>query len=381
MSEHSPTGPRHGPGTTDHHRSMVSVPRIWLGVLTVLFVAPWIGLASWWWSGGSAPVAEDPLPALADEASETVGAWGELVITPIAISPPIEYVSRDWGELQPSVWHFPPVTGDELESRLVSLGLDQADASRLRSTARSSPLGGLFVTPDAELVGRLAPDVRARIYIELARIGVRAGGEVPLNYDQQTAYRYYGSSIDEWLGTGLLSPETRQLIDPYFYRYNDFLFFADIEQVRSRIHDADELQRLAKRLLRQATMLVELRVPEGAAVASIAEYWGRGGRRTDLVPLLESVARGGPERATCCRPSLVSTCTGTRVRASKTCSGRSWPTASGRRSTSSIPSLTNATSIRRLPSRRSRPTTSWCRTTCNWVTSSRLPMPAATWCT
>src|SRR5690606_33748635 len=42
---------------------------------------------------------------------------------------------------------------------------------------------------------------------------------------------------------------------------------------------------------RHATMLVEVEVPGQASVDDLAEYWGRGGRRTDLEPLLEAVAR------------------------------------------------------------------------------------------
>jgi len=273
---------------------VVAVPRVWLITLTTLVVLPWIAAGAWWaWADRTTPVPTEA-GAPAAEVTPPVkpsGPWGQLVITPITISPPIEYVSRQWGELQASVWHFPPLTGDELETRLVSYGISREDAVRLRGTARSASIGGVFVTPDADVVTRLSPEVRGRLYLDLGKIAVSAGADAPINFDQVSSYRFRGESIEAWLGGPGLTAETQALVAPFVYRDNGFLYFADIEQVRSRITSADQLQLLAKRLLRHATMLVQLRIPDTAQIATIAEYWGRGGRRTDLQPLLESVAR------------------------------------------------------------------------------------------
>jgi hypothetical protein len=278
-------------GTSTKTGRVVGVPRRWLAALLVIVTAPWLVVgALWMWPADGADGGE-PAVAAGAPSPALVGPWGELVVTPVTISPPIEYVSRTWGELQPSVWHFPPMTGDELETQLVSFGIGRDDAVRLRNTARSAaPVSGLFVVPDAALVAGLTPDVRARTYLWLGRSAVSGYTDKPINFDQVSSYRFFGDSIDEWLNAPL-SPETRRLVEPYIYRHDGFMYFADIEQVRSGISDADELQRLAKRLLRHATVLAYLRVPEASAVDRVAEYWGRGGRRTDLRPLLESVKR------------------------------------------------------------------------------------------
>jgi len=81
------------------------------------------------------------------------------------------------------------------------------------------------------------------------------------------------------------------------YSDGDFLLFADPEAIRSQVQDAEELRRLAKTLLRQPTLLVELAIKDDSEVAGLADYWGRGGRRTDLRPILESVAEKGPDRS------------------------------------------------------------------------------------
>jgi hypothetical protein len=232
----------------------------------------------------AATVALMAWPAL-QSGSATVQrpAWGDLDIVPVVISPPLEYIPTDSGPIAPTRWSFARVPDlPALEQILRSVGLADADVTALAAAAAADPRNaGFVVTPGAALVRRLSPEVRARLYGHLAKN--------PLNFYQQAAFRFYGTSIDDWLGSALL-PQTRALVDPLIYRDGEFLFFADIELVRSTIGRGAELQRLIKRLLRQSTMLVTLQVDDETQVEALAEYWGRGGRKTDIRPLLESVA-------------------------------------------------------------------------------------------
>ena len=280
------------PATRSGTAHLVAVPRLWLLLLTFLSVAPWLVFAVYVASQGAAasvPAEQQPAAAVAGPN----GPWGELEIVPITISPPLEYVPRAWGPIQPSAWTFRAATSRQVATFLESAGMPAAAAERLIATARPTPeVGGVTVVPDDALVRGLPPDVRARIYL---RLGEDAAGYInsptPINFDQVTAYRYCADSVDEWLGVGFISPATRALVEPYVYRYDGFLYFADIERVRGQIADPEDLQRLAKRLLRQETMLVRVRVEDPAQVDAVTEYWGRGGRRTDIRPILESIAR------------------------------------------------------------------------------------------
>jgi len=128
----------------------------------------------------------------------------------------------------------------------------------------------------------LAPEVRAKRYVQLA-------GNA-LNADQVHAFRYAGESVEAWSGRSLISPETRRFIEPLVYRHGGHLYFADVELARQQIVDPEERRRLAKTLLRQQTSRVRLSVPSLLEVPGLVEYWGRGGRRTDIRPLLESIA-------------------------------------------------------------------------------------------
>lgn len=217
------------------------------------------------------------------------GPWGHLTISPIVVSPPLEYVPIDDSRPAPPRWHFARMTVERLEGVLHEAGFSDAEVAQLRGWARPDAEGGaVTVRPTPAFVRAMSPDVRARLYLYLS--------QNPLNFDQQSAYRFYGDSVDDWLGDRL-QPKTRALVQPLVYRTGGFLFFADIELIRDDLGSAPELQRLIKRLLRQATMLVSLRVDDSAQVESLVEYWGRGGRRTDIRPLLESMAEAAPDHS------------------------------------------------------------------------------------
>ncbi len=209
-------------------------------------------------------------------------------MTPIVISPPLEYIPVTDGPIRAPIWHFASTTPDRLRDQLMTDGLASNDAAALSAAAKPDIPAGLVVAPPSTLVRALNPDVRARLYTQLAAN--------PSNLDQQTAFRFHGRSIDDWLGPDV-APETRQAVDPYVYRDGEFLFLADLESVRAEIGNGPTLQHLVKRLLAQATVQVELELDESSDVDALAEYWGRGGRKTDILPILESAADSGPSHS------------------------------------------------------------------------------------
>jgi hypothetical protein len=241
--------------------------------------------------GLGAFLALKPRPALGygpTSLADGPGPWGDLTSTPIVISPPAEYIPTDAGPIAPTLWAFPGVSLDELPDVLAGVGLSTGDIARLRAAARAAPKeDGVVVAPDPAFVHTMAPAVRARLYGLLVRSSS--------NYSQQAAYRFHGT-LDDWLGSGLAA-ETRAMVDPLIYQDGDFLVFADLELVRGKLGKGPELQRLLKRLLRHSTMLVTLRVHDESQVDRLVEYWGRGGRKTDIRPLLESAAGAGAEYA------------------------------------------------------------------------------------
>lgn len=280
--------PRPGP-------ELVVVSRAWMLGLAALILVPWL-LAAWLHFGRSPAVAggsprEAPAPASA--AAGTVvgspGPWGQIQTTPIVISPPLEYIPEDpEPPASRAAWVLPRARRSDLERLLEEAGVGPPARDSILATAREDPaVGGVVAFPDLATVEALGPGSRERIYLGLARFAE--------NPRQQNAFRFFGGSPDEWLRNAPLRPETVQLVRPLVYRHEGFLLFADIDVARARIADAHELRRLTKVLFREATLLVKLRIPGEADVEAIAEYWGRGGRRVDLRPLLESAAAAGPD--------------------------------------------------------------------------------------
>lgn len=207
--------------------------------------------------------------------------WGRLTVTPIVITPPLEYIPTDEGPARPPQWHVAAPAAARLADVLGDAGLTADQVQQLRATAQADPSGGVVLAPDPAFVRGLAPIVRARLYAELTKD--------PRNFDQVSAFRFHGTSVDDWLGPDV-APDVRKLIEPLVYRDGDFLFLADLESVRAQIGNGPALQHLIKRLLAQATVQVTLDVDDPSQVDSLAEYWGRGGRKVDIRPVLESAA-------------------------------------------------------------------------------------------
>jgi hypothetical protein len=263
--------------------------RRWLALLTILVTVPWliVGGALLWQQQRQAVTGAAPGRA-SDATIGRAGPWGRLVTTPITVSPPRDYIPRDDAVARPLEWHFPTVTGGELERVLSAAGLPPQDAADLRSGMKAVPaLNAVVVTPSADLISRMSPEARARVYLTLGRLRA-SSNNATINTAQATSYRFDGTSARDWLGPAL-KPETRNLVEPLIYRHGSFLYFADLDVVHPQIPDPDERQLLIKRLLRQRTLLVRVRMDGQTSVSEAAEYWGRGGRKTDLLPLLESV--------------------------------------------------------------------------------------------
>jgi hypothetical protein len=270
---------------------MMAVPRRWLIAVPVLLIVPWIVAATaWTFRSASAPVPPAPASTTDRPSTKTAsGPWGKLTVTPLVISPPLEYVSTDLGPVEAPVWRLPATDAEALTRFLNASGLARDDVERIIATARPDPsIQGLVVAPDPDLVRRLDAPVRARLYVTL--------GRTPLNANHGHSFRFLGASPEAWFRGSLISDQTRQLVMPLIYQNEGFLHFADLDLIRPRL-DQEELRKLLKTLHRHSTKIVKLSVDDPSEVGTLVEYWGRGGRRTDIRPLLESIVNGGPDRS------------------------------------------------------------------------------------
>ena len=256
-------------------------------------ILPWlIVAAAYWWPASRIVALEGPAADSGTVSVSHVGVWGSLEVSSLVISPPLDLIPDDWGRPADAgrAWFFPGTTPEVVAEFLESSGLEPDQVSALMASAREqASIKGIVLSPTEDLLFGLPRDIRARLYAQLA------GSE--LNFNQAQPFQYSGASVEEWLVSSLVSPATRRLVEPLIYQLGRQLYFADTELVRPRIADKEELRRLAKGLLRQKTERLRLSVPSESDVPRIAAYWGRGGRRTDIQPLLESIAGAGKDAA------------------------------------------------------------------------------------
>lgn len=283
------------PLTRDQSTGYLLVPRAWLAAILVLVLLPWLIVGAYVWSGGEAAdhttekaSTEKPTAGRGPSRLGKLGPWGQLEYVPIIISPPLEFIPDAREPFQERlIWFFQNSSPDEVSEFLLRSGLVPEQVSSLMSTARLAPeIQGVSLVPTRDLILGLPPSTRGMIYGRLA--------ECELNVTQRNAFRFYGSSFDEWFGTTRLPQEIIALVEPLVYRNGDFMCFSDIDLIAPKIPDASVRRRLTKVLFRESTLLVHLRVPEGSDVDRIAAYWGTGGRRTDIRPLLDSLSPDQP---------------------------------------------------------------------------------------
>jgi hypothetical protein len=264
----------------------IAISRPWLIAVIGVLIVPWLTVFTIWVKPMSLVAFNKPPSA----TSTSKGNWGELTLVPIVISPPKELVFTDWGFMPRPTWFFPGSDADTVARMLQTDGVSAADAGRLRFNAKfESQIGGVVLTPDPAWVRGLSQPTRSAIYHTLAKS--------ELNMDQVQAFRYPGNNPEAWLGNTLVSPRIKQLVQPLIYRDGNYMLFSDIELIRQEIGNEEDLRKLGKALYRQPTVIARLKVEPNSDLDSLVEYWGRGGRRTDIRPLLESVADGGSDRS------------------------------------------------------------------------------------
>jgi len=264
----------------------IAIPKPWLIAILAVLILPWLIVGALWIKSYGFP----RWGKAANITHASNGKWGEMTVVPIVISPPMELVITDWGFMHRPVWVFPGFTVDAAIRTLQSEGISAADAAKLRQKAQFDPrINGVVLTPDPGWVRTLSPQTRAGIYNMLAKN--------ELNSDQMQAFRFRGSDPESWIGSGRVSPRTEKLVEPLIYRDGVYMLFSDIELIRPEIGSEEELRRLGKALCRQPTVIAHLVVPQNADLAPLVEYWGRGGRRTDIRPLLESVSEDGADQS------------------------------------------------------------------------------------
>jgi len=215
----------------------------------------------------------------------TSAEWGTIEVKPFVLT--VSLRDPRYRSIPPrNAWYFPEWDIHKTQQFINSIpGSPELKKSLINKIQKSSdPAGSLLMPSDEDILG-LPADARALIYNYLAGFFE--------NYEQKTAQRYPGASMEEWIGNVKLKPETLVLLDKLSYRNGTALFLSDQYLLLSLIEDKNEKFAVYKALRREATMRLSLRVDESMDLDRIAAYWGYGGHEDDVLPVLESLLESG----------------------------------------------------------------------------------------
>jgi hypothetical protein len=217
---------------------------------------------------------------------EETPPWGELITYDIRLEQPEEYLAFELDRLRAPTWVFEGMTPAQVRQVMVSAGLTATQVDQALSPALMSiESGNTIVHPDDDLVFGLAPNVRAKLYHELARgLG---------NQYIRFPFSFTGNSFDQRFSADKVDPAVLTLVRKLVYPRGELECFSDYEVVLRHIPSQAERLRFLEALSSQSAVLARVRIHPETDIDKVLGYWAWPGgvRFKDVRPLLESLTR------------------------------------------------------------------------------------------
>jgi hypothetical protein len=280
-------------------------PRRMIVPLVAAIVCPWLAAVILWHnvvSGNAKPSPVANIVGQASDASQAVsnttpeakanpkwttgnkGPWGQLDTMPFTLEVP-EGCSLG-PPAPPMRWSFPGYSKAKVLAALRAAGIPEDEIKRLDDNGRWANKDGVVsVEPGDPLILGLTPQVRAKVYAILV--------EFPKNAEHLTPLCFPSKSVDLQIQGSGLAATSIDLFKRLLYPHGEnTLVFADFEPALRSLPDDAERTRFMMATLRTRTVLARLRLDPDADLEKLSQYWGIGGRRRDILPLLSSLRRG-----------------------------------------------------------------------------------------
>jgi hypothetical protein len=246
-------------------------------------------LVAWVTRGGAVHRADAAATAPATRAGllappQLVPPWGELVVREIEMERPEEYVAAEISNYQVPNWTFEGQTVEQVRNLMLRCGLTAVQVTTALSPELSSVTSSnVVIKPDDDLVYGLSPEVRSKLYAELAQF--------PANHFMQYPFCMPGKNFEDWFEESDVKDAVLARIRKLVYQRGPSECFSDFEVVMRGLASEPEKLSLVKALSRQTGLLVRLQIRTNSDVDKILGYWDRGIQAKDARPLLESVKR------------------------------------------------------------------------------------------
>jgi hypothetical protein len=220
----------------------------------------------------------------ADVPPAQIPPWGELVVRDIKIQPPEEYLAFELQQIKTPSWVFNGLSPAQVRPVMLSCGLTPAQVDGALAPEKVLVSGpNTTVIPDNELVLSLSPEIRAKLYHELARS--------PENQHMRFPFCYEGNTFEESFASNKVSAPIVAEVRKLMYSRGDLKCFSDYELVLQQVADKEEKMRLLRALSSQSAVMAGVRIRPDTDTDKLLGYWAWPGgiRFKDVQPLLDSM--------------------------------------------------------------------------------------------
>jgi hypothetical protein len=208
------------------------------------------------------------------------GPWGDLSYTPFTIAAPDALLPVRAIEANGTHWFFNRYTAASFAALLQSTSLPPDQRRALLDPAvLHVRTDGVDLTPPPDLVISLPDDARAAIYQILAQSPENGSGIHFIRKD----------TVADLFADSGVSPDTVNLFKRLCWEHGNYLVFAGLPAVLSRLPAYQDKLHFLKALTRQRTMLLRLRITPTTDVQALAQYWAKGSWDTDVLTIFRSL--------------------------------------------------------------------------------------------
>jgi hypothetical protein len=213
------------------------------------------------------------------------GPWGQLQYTHIMLDMPDEYVQLPPTDQPPVRWFFQDYSKDRVIELLKTAEISQDQIDKwLPAAAWKSEINGTWLTPGDDLILALGIEGRSKIYSILIAFAENA--------NQMDPVWFQPAEIDKQFNESGLTQASIKIFKSLLYRNGSrLLLFVDKDTALRQIPDVREKRLFVKTVYSKPTLVARLKINADSDVESLAAYWGMGGRRKDVLPLINALRR------------------------------------------------------------------------------------------
>lgn len=215
------------------------------------------------------------------------GPWGDLQTWDIRLEQPQEYSGFLTVASRGPAWNFGTLTAPATVNLLVNCGVSQEEATRVVSECKDAGSAGTILKPDEKFLLGLNPEVRSKLYKELAAN--------PANRFQLAPYYVPNGDVGAMFDDGHPgSAKAISLVKKLSYTRNGFTYFSDPELVLSHLETTEERSYFLQDLTSQNAVMMRLLIRPDTDIDKPLNYWALsmpGVLMKDLRPLLDAQKR------------------------------------------------------------------------------------------